>query len=66
MAVIMSKMSSRGQLAYAEAGNVVEQTVGAIRTVRFTADLGFFYTLERGYRDSNSESLIFSSQSYAR
>lgn len=32
--LIMSKMSSRGQIAYAEAGNVVEQTVGAIRTVR--------------------------------
>ena len=34
MAIFMSRMSSRGQLAYAEAGNVVEQTVGAIRTVR--------------------------------
>ncbi|MCD7457389.1 ATP-binding cassette sub- B member 9 [Datura stramonium] len=33
MALFMSKMSSRGQLAYAQAGNVVEQTVGAIRTV---------------------------------
>ncbi|KAK4802353.1 hypothetical protein SAY86_000556 [Trapa natans] len=33
MAMIMSKMSSLGQAAYAEAGNVVEQTVGAIRTV---------------------------------
>ncbi|KAK6124138.1 hypothetical protein DH2020_042111 [Rehmannia glutinosa] len=33
VALIMSKMSSRGQVAYAEAGNVVEQTVGAIRTV---------------------------------
>lgn len=33
MAIIMTKMSSRGQVAYAEAGNVVEQTVGAIRTV---------------------------------
>nr|QIT08314.1 putative ABC transporter B family member 9 [Siraitia grosvenorii] len=31
--LIMSKMSSRGQIAYAEAGNVVEQTVGSIRTV---------------------------------
>lgn len=34
MSIVMSRMSSRGQLAYAEAGNVVEQTVGAIRTVR--------------------------------
>ncbi|GAB2252720.1 hypothetical protein Droror1_Dr00005567 [Drosera rotundifolia] len=33
MALIMSKMSSRAQASYAEAGNVVEQTVGAIRTV---------------------------------
>eukprot|EP01018_Ginkgo_biloba_P025298 Gb_32125 [translate_table: standard] len=33
MAIIISKMSGRGQEAYAEAGNIVEQTVGAIRTV---------------------------------
>ncbi|KAF3456695.1 hypothetical protein FNV43_RR01349 [Rhamnella rubrinervis] len=33
VATVMSKMSTHGQLAYAEAGNVVEQTVGAIRTV---------------------------------
>ncbi|KAJ9135937.1 hypothetical protein P3X46_033057 [Hevea brasiliensis] len=33
MAMVMSKMSSRGQIAYAQAGNVVEQTIGAIRTV---------------------------------
>lgn len=33
VSLIMSKMSSRGQVAYADAGNVVEQTVGAIRTV---------------------------------
>ncbi|KAG8385353.1 hypothetical protein BUALT_Bualt03G0034300 [Buddleja alternifolia] len=33
VALVISKMSSRGQVAYAEAGNVVEQTVGAIRTV---------------------------------
>ncbi|XP_019055136.1 PREDICTED: ABC transporter B family member 9-like isoform X1 [Nelumbo nucifera] len=33
MSVVISKMSSRGQIAYAEAGNIVEQTVGAIRTV---------------------------------
>ncbi|KAI9120891.1 hypothetical protein K1719_007924 [Acacia pycnantha] len=31
--MFVSKVSSRGQVAYAEAGNVVEQTVGAIRTV---------------------------------
>ena len=33
MAMIISKKSSQGQQAYAEAGNVVEQTIGAIRTV---------------------------------
>ncbi|CAB4306736.1 unnamed protein product [Prunus armeniaca] len=33
MSMIVSKMSTRGQCAYAEAGNVVEQTVGSIRTV---------------------------------
>ncbi|XP_061356075.1 ABC transporter B family member 9-like [Gastrolobium bilobum] len=33
MAMMMAKMSSRGQTAYAEAGNVVEQTTSAIRTV---------------------------------
>ncbi|KAL5716448.1 ABC-type xenobiotic transporter [Ranunculus cassubicifolius] len=33
ISVFMSKMASRGQIAYAEAGNVVEQTIGAIRTV---------------------------------
>ncbi|KAL0890136.1 hypothetical protein Bca101_014119 [Brassica carinata] len=33
MSLIMSKMAGRGQVAYADAGNVVEQTVGAIRTV---------------------------------
>ncbi|XP_061370011.1 ABC transporter B family member 9-like [Gastrolobium bilobum] len=33
MSMLMARMSSRGQAAYAEAGNVVEQTVGAIRTV---------------------------------
>ncbi|KAL2495339.1 ABC transporter B family member 9 [Forsythia ovata] len=33
MSLLMTKMWSRGQVAYAKAGNVVEQTVGAIRTV---------------------------------
>ncbi|KAM5559067.1 ABC transporter B family member 9-like [Rosa sericea] len=33
MATVVSKMSTRGQRAYAEAGTIVEQTVGAIRTV---------------------------------
>ncbi|XP_002519759.2 ABC transporter B family member 9 isoform X1 [Ricinus communis] len=33
LALLTTKIASRGQIAYAEAGNVVEQTVGAIRTV---------------------------------
>ncbi|KAL4199105.1 hypothetical protein AMTRI_Chr03g143190 [Amborella trichopoda] len=33
MSVLISRLSTRGQIAYAEAGNVVEQTIGAIRTV---------------------------------
>lgn len=39
MSIMMSKMSARGQAAYAEAGNVVDQTVGAIRTVRHNHQL---------------------------
>ena len=33
VALIISKMASRGQNAYAKAANVVEQTIGAIKTV---------------------------------
>ena len=33
MALVISKMASRGQTAYAKAANVVEQTIGSIRTV---------------------------------
>ncbi|KAG1347012.1 ABC transporter B family member 4 [Cocos nucifera] len=33
MSYLISKLSNRGQAAYAEAGNVVEQTVGSVRTV---------------------------------
>ncbi|KAK8570319.1 hypothetical protein V6N13_003006 [Hibiscus sabdariffa] len=33
MAMIISKMASRGQSAYAKAATVVEQTIGSIRTV---------------------------------
>ncbi|KAJ3692337.1 hypothetical protein LUZ60_012687 [Juncus effusus] len=33
MALAITKLSTKSQLAYAEAGNIVEQTVGAIRTV---------------------------------
>ncbi|GJS38632.1 ABC transporter B family member 21-like protein [Tanacetum coccineum] len=33
MSVVISKMAARGQKAYAKAANVVEQTIGSIRTV---------------------------------
>ncbi|RHN52564.1 putative xenobiotic-transporting ATPase [Medicago truncatula] len=33
MAMVMAKMAIRGQVAYAEAGNVANQTVGSMRTV---------------------------------
>ncbi|XP_030471502.1 ABC transporter B family member 4-like isoform X1 [Syzygium oleosum] len=33
MSLIIAKMASRGQSAYADAANVVEQTIGSIRTV---------------------------------
>ncbi|XP_017980794.1 PREDICTED: ABC transporter B family member 4 [Theobroma cacao] len=33
MAILISKMASRGQTAYAKAATVVEQTIGSIRTV---------------------------------
>lgn len=36
MANIVAKMASRGQAAYGDAANVVEQTIGSIRTVSFT------------------------------
>lgn len=36
MAIIISKMASRGQTAYAKAANIVEQTFGSIRTVTFS------------------------------
>ncbi|KAG2320457.1 hypothetical protein Bca52824_013670 [Brassica carinata] len=36
----MSKMAGRGQVAYVDAGNIVEQTVGAIRTVSQRVDAG--------------------------
>ncbi|KAE9618859.1 putative xenobiotic-transporting ATPase [Lupinus albus] len=33
MAVIMGRMTSEGQTAYAKAAHIVEQTIGSIRTV---------------------------------
>lgn len=33
MSLVVSKLSNRSQMAYAEAGKLVEQTIGSIRTV---------------------------------
>jgi len=33
LSLVISKLSNRSQMAYAEAGKVVEQTIGSIRTV---------------------------------
>lgn len=45
LSVIISRMSSRGQIAYAEAGNVVEQAVGSIRTVGSYFETRIFHCL---------------------
>jgi len=34
LAIIIARMASRGQTAYAKAATVVEQAIGSIRTVR--------------------------------
>ena len=41
LSVLISKATSKGQEAYAQAGAVVEQAISAIRTVR-TASFTFF------------------------
>jgi ABC-type multidrug transport system fused ATPase/permease subunit len=33
MSLVLSKLSNRSQMAYAEAGKVIEHTIGSIRTV---------------------------------
>lgn len=63
MALFMSKMSSRGQIAYADAGNVLEQTVGAIRTVAsFTGEKRaikkYDDKLQVAYESTNKQGLV--------
>ncbi|KAF3456698.1 hypothetical protein FNV43_RR01352 [Rhamnella rubrinervis] len=63
LATMISKMSSSGQLAYAEAGNVVEQTVGAIRTVAsFTGEKRatekYNIKLDTAYKSSTRQGLV--------
>jgi len=47
VALIIGRMASRGQTAYAKASHVVEQTIGSIRTV-----CGFVKSLRRYLRNS--------------
>jgi ATP-binding cassette subfamily B (MDR/TAP) protein 1 len=42
LSLLMSKMASHGQTAYAEAANVVEQTIGAIKTVSRIVNIKYF------------------------
>ncbi|XP_057966003.1 ABC transporter B family member 11-like [Malania oleifera] len=62
MSIMIAKMASRGQSAYAKAANVVEQTIGSIRTVasftgerRAVADYNKF--LVNAYRTGIQEGL---------
>ncbi|GMI98930.1 P-glycoprotein 21, ATP-binding cassette B21 [Hibiscus trionum] len=60
MAMIISKMASRGQSAYAKAAIVVEQTIGSIRTVAsFTGEKQAISTynkfLDSGYKSGVNE-----------
>ncbi|KAL7150975.1 hypothetical protein ABFS83_04G001400 [Erythranthe nasuta] len=62
MASVVSKMASRGQTAYAKAAVVVEQTIGAIRTVAsFTGEKeavsNYAQSLELAYKSAVHEGL---------
>ncbi|KAL6525861.1 ABC transporter B member 11 [Orobanche minor] len=62
MSHVVSRMASRGQNAYADAAVVVEQTIGAIRTVAsFTGEKkavsNYNKSLERAYKSSVHEGL---------
>ncbi|KAG9447575.1 hypothetical protein H6P81_013703 [Aristolochia fimbriata] len=64
MSIFVSKMSNRGQAAYAEAGTIVEQTIGSIRTVvSFTGEkqaiLKYNKTLKSAYQSSVQQGLAF-------
>ncbi|XP_068660453.1 ABC transporter B family member 11-like [Aristolochia californica] len=63
MSILITKMASRGQTAYSEAGVVVEQTIGAIRTVAsFTGEKlaidKYEKSLKTAYRSSVYEGLV--------
>ena len=42
LSLLMSKMASHGQTAYAKAANVVEQTIGKIKTVSRFVNIKYF------------------------
>ncbi|KAK4733129.1 hypothetical protein R3W88_007390 [Solanum pinnatisectum] len=61
-ALVLSKMSGSGQAAYADAGKVVEQTVGGIRTVvSFTGEnlsiVDYNSKLENAYKPTVNQAL---------
>ncbi|KAL0459830.1 UNVERIFIED_CONTAM: ABC transporter B family member 11 [Sesamum latifolium] len=62
MSQVVSRMASRGQNAYADAAVIVEQTIGAIRTVAsFTGEkqavFNYGKSLERAYKSAVHEGL---------
>ncbi|KAG9447576.1 hypothetical protein H6P81_013704 [Aristolochia fimbriata] len=64
MSIFVSKMSTRGQAAYAEAGTIVEQTIGSIRTVvSFTGEQQaiskYNKSLKSAYQSSVQQGLAF-------
>ncbi|XP_068664909.1 ABC transporter B family member 9-like [Aristolochia californica] len=64
MSIFISKMSSRGQVAYAEAGTIVEQTIGSIRTVvSFTGEKKaiskYNKSLKAAYQSTVQQGLAF-------
>lgn len=62
MSTVVSRMATRGQNAYASAATVVEQTIGAIRTVAsFTGEKravsNYNKSLDKAYRSAVNEGL---------
>ncbi|KAL5700605.1 ABC-type xenobiotic transporter [Ranunculus cassubicifolius] len=62
MSIVVTKMASQGQAAYSQAGVVVEQTIGSIRTVAsFTGEkhaiTNYDRTLNKSYKSGVQEGL---------
>ncbi|XXG67836.1 hypothetical protein AAC387_Pa06g1090 [Persea americana] len=63
VSIFISKTSSHGQIAYAEAGNIAEQTIGSIRTVAsFTGEkqavTKYNKSLKAAYRATVQQGLV--------